>query len=725
MPIIHAPYNFVPLSDWVYCPKDGCKANHDLPFKDGVSGEISYTLISETPVLVGGHQDRAIANSPGDVHFFKTPSGEYAIRGEYAIPGSSIRGMLRSVIEIAGFGRMRFVDDSRFGLRDLSGANTPYMQKIKDKIKTGLLSRGKDGVRQIIPCDMVRVAHSTLESWLGLNESIFPAGSNVQEKYKKWTRVATQKKVSTDTIQFDILKGYLADNLGSGAISGIPVFTGQIWGKKKDFIFHTPCVNKTIKVRNVDWRDFLLIHGDDGNNPQMSWPGYWRERFNRGMQVPVFYLDDGLDGEGDRKVRMGLAYMPKLAWDFSVEELIGHTSPEHLNGPDKGGRYDLADLLFGCLGKDADTHLKGRVSCGLAMVQGNPQEENLDATILNGPKPTYFPNYIKQNMDPSTGELRDGAEYASGIETTRNPKPELRGFKRYPARHQTNVQVLTEDQRRNPKVQIKLHPLPAGTEFRGDVRFHNLRPWELGALLWALTWGGNSGLRHGLGMGKSFGLGQVRFSIDWTKAKIMYNENITSRKSIDDLQPWLARFADHMKEAWSSRTDTAYESTWDNSIQLLNLLAMANPDNANRLPDGMELRHMRLGQGRGNNGFQEAKQANPKLALVDYAQATGNIPTPAMSVMERRSPPGATGELQHPWLIAIMEELVKTQNATADDIMGRKVLAEAWGQMEDEEEKRDVLKEIKSYWAQRNWWDNPSGKSKQSAKKIYEGSSIG
>ncbi|HFD17052.1 MAG TPA: hypothetical protein ENJ38_12220, partial [Rhodospirillales bacterium] len=49
------------------------------------------------------------------VHPFRLPDGRYAI------PGSSLKGLIRAVVEIAGFGRMRMVDDIRPGLRDISG----------------------------------------------------------------------------------------------------------------------------------------------------------------------------------------------------------------------------------------------------------------------------------------------------------------------------------------------------------------------------------------------------------------------------------------------------------------------------------------------------------------------------------------------------------------------------------------------------------------------------
>lgn len=51
--------------------------------------------------------------------------------------------------------------------------------------------------------------------------------------------------------------------------------------------------------------------------------------------------------------------------------------------------------------------------------------------------------------------------------------------------------------------------LRKGAQFRATVRFFNLRPAELGALLSALTWHGDSSCLHGIGFGKPYGYGVI------------------------------------------------------------------------------------------------------------------------------------------------------------------------------------------------------------------------
>ena len=611
MKAITAPYNFVPLSNWVHFPHWQAQVSHDWPFEDGVSGEIAYQLFADSPVLVGGHQQAATDDAPGQVKPFQLPDDRYAI------PGSSLKGMLRSVVEIAGFGRMRMVDDQRPGLRDITGGNvsTSYADKVRNHVKTGFLRQRADGGQEIMPCSMVRLDHRKLEDALKVRKPIFRNGNKVSEKYRIWQRHCQKNRWDPQCISFD-LGDHEAVNLGSGGKTGMPVFTGQINdGKYKDFVFYNANELNAIEVKQYTWRDFLFIHGDEGGKPDMSWPGYWKAKFRQGEDVPVFYVQDG------ELLRIGLAYMPKLAGDFSIHDTIGHASEAHLQMPGKENGYDLADLLFGAIGEHQEDALRGRVSCETAIVQGQRQPQQQEDTILNGPKPTYFPNYISQRVDDKNATKLAGGQYATYMEIPSQKRPTARGFKRYPARPEkmVGVQQLATDQQSNKKVQVRLHPLPAGTVFSGRILFHNLKHEELGALLWAMSWNGDASLRHGLGMGKSFGFGQVHFQLDEKNSIIIPNDPVQAETRLDQLQlnRLLDRFTQHMEQ---SAKAAVQQQSWVESPQISNLLAMADPESAKRLPAEMQLRHGCLNSKKKVNEFTWAKQNS--LVLADYAQAS-------------------------------------------------------------------------------------------------------
>src|SRR5688500_2374848 len=120
---VFAPFRFAPIHRWVYLPEWGPLVSHDVPFKDGLSGEIELEIRAETPLLVGGPRRKPTEKSEGEVWPYQLPDGRFAI------PPSSLQGMIRSILEIATFGRLGpWIDDRRYGIRDLTPPAEPYYQ---------------------------------------------------------------------------------------------------------------------------------------------------------------------------------------------------------------------------------------------------------------------------------------------------------------------------------------------------------------------------------------------------------------------------------------------------------------------------------------------------------------------------------------------------------------------------------------------------------------------
>ncbi len=614
MQAISAPYNFVPLPEAIVTPEWGKQVSHDHPFQDGYSGEIHYTLTAQTPLLVGGKQEKNTANDrPNtEVHPFQLPDGRYAI------PGSSLKGMLRSVVEVAGFGRMRMVDEQRPGLRDISGGyvSASYKEKV-NSIETGFLRMTEDGGQEIIPCQMKRLHHRDIEEATGTPPPVFKQGMTVREKYRKWARLCQKMNWDEHAVPLSIDE-HLAKP-GEGSNQGFAVFTGQIsdsrqdTGKKKDFIFYDEAPENAIRVDTRYWRDFLFIHEDEEPNSDRPWNGYWKSIYQNGGKVPVFYKED------NGILRIGLAYMPRLAGDFTTLDCIRHISTKHLDAPGKDSGYDFADLLFGAVnGEEQDDALRARVSVDMAIAEDKADSETQPDTILNGPKPSYFPNYITQKIDRNrrSGQLT-GNQYATYMSTPSMPIPSLRGYKRYPVRplDQTGVQALHADQRENKKVQVKLETLRQGARFRGRLVFHNLKREELGLLVWALSWGGDETLRHSLGMGKSFGFGQIRVELDYDRSVLIPND--PNHEPADSLRLLLQDASRDFEKYMERRLKP--KGGWRASPQIITLKAMVDPECAIHLPTGMTLRHMCLNPKEKKNEFVWAKQK--KLALLDYELA--------------------------------------------------------------------------------------------------------
>ncbi len=600
---IDAPYNFVPLADWVHCPDWAAQVSHDLPFRDGICGHLDLTITAQTPLLVGGRQRAATAEAAGEVQPFKLPDGNYAI------PGTSLKGMIRAIIEIASFSRMNLVDDQRLGVRDLTpGARGFYgnfmtetvaPQTYRAKSKAGWLSFDRNQGRWLIqPCLYARIERHELERyhqtpWVTINNKSRPTA---KEKYDAWRKAL---EVTFDAGEEALHKhspGFLqyrkASNLGRGKTAGTLVFTGQPSPQKHlDFIFYDTA-GQPITVPEDVFRGFLDIHDQKTENSDPTAWTDWRDK----SRVPVFYLE-----ERNTVTSLGLALMYKLAYHNSIHDAIRHSSPEHFNDDAE----DLATLLFGRVGDTPEKCLKGRVTFQHALADSRPAEQAQPATILNGPKPTYYPNYIRQ---PNAVNCKVST---TGYATLMDDACEIRGWKRYPVRSAAQVQQLTSEQVENTAVQVKLYTLPASTRFQTRVVFHNLKPAELGALVWALTWAGDDKLRHSLGMAKSFGFGQVSIAIN--PQTPVLRPNAPDANQAVTWESCRQAFVDYMEKSAQAR-----KKKWKTSPQITALLGMADP---NKHPHPLQgnLNHMRLST-ENDNQFKDAKTA--RLVLSEYAKGT-------------------------------------------------------------------------------------------------------
>ena len=578
---LNLPYNFVPLSRAILQPAWADKVSHDHPLKDGLSGEFTLRITVDTPLCVGGKQTKATNQDAGTI-YFSTDEG-----GKPAIPGSAIKGMLRNVLEIATFGHFAQVDNVRMGVRDIAEASNFYSDLMDEKhIHAGWLTYDR-GHWYMTPCSIARVEQREIirhfeideDEW-NFKDSDNPSNNNLSARaryqllqglrqvgfyHKKIENVSENQPVTTVAL---VDSAQEAGTVSETMFNGFIVVTGQPGkdfthpkSKHKDFIFYDPRAKERVKVPERIIADFMFIHQDSD-----EWR-YWRNELEQNRAdpgIPVFYKKAGSGIHS-----MGLAMMYKLAYENSVHDAIANTNSAHI----RPERPDLAQLMFGRVDESASdgrNNLRGRVNFGLARVEdpNNTLWKTMtEALVLSGPKPTYYPAYIDQNRGGRT-------KYA--YKTLMDSDAELSGWKRYPVRDNYQEPELTQKVRQNKQVQVRLQTVPARTKFTGRVRFHNLLPAELGALLWATNFGGAPLASHGLGAGRSFGFGQVRLDASEIRAIPNRDElkNAVNESSVVD-EMCRSAFADLMREFWSkAKVD---QSEWLKSPQLVQLLAMADP----------------------------------------------------------------------------------------------------------------------------------------------------
>ncbi|EPR69804.1 TIGR03986 family type III CRISPR-associated RAMP protein [Cyclobacterium qasimii] len=421
MTIVKSPYNFVPAptEEQVFKPDWAEKVSHDVPFEDGESGEIEIEITAETPIFIrNGHTKPEEGTKPtSEFSYYIDSKGQK----KYFIPATSIKGMVRNVLEIMSFSKLNkdLINDNRYAFRDLSSSSNQYMSRYKNsKIQGGWLLENSDGSWQIEKCE--QIAHidqrELLES-IGipfrkefLNRQPIEKDAKYKYEHPKVGQVGLTHSFSISTHK---LFGNVEINLAkleSPGKKGILVFTGQpgkrsepegekASGKIREFVFFDAEAPKIIPVNKEQQKDFKFIYGhDDPNNISPDWK-YWSEKLKKGQTIPVFFSEDSSGG----LQHFGLSYMYRLPFKHRIsqmEPLISYKSDQ-----------DLANTIFGFTKKEVS--LKGRVMFGHALADNSSvREMGVVDVILGGPKASYFPFYLTQfkkteNITPTMIQMPD------------------------------------------------------------------------------------------------------------------------------------------------------------------------------------------------------------------------------------------------------------------------------------------------------------------------------
>ncbi len=571
--MITAPFNFVPLSDRVFFPPWAEKISHDIPFEESLSGMIDISITAKSPIFIrNGEDEKEFCN----------------YNGRYFIPGSSVKGMVRNVLEIMSFGKMSQVDDDTYAVRDLSSAKNFYMTQMNQHNHTtycGWLKKGDDGYI-IEDCGVPgRIHHRQIDYALGVDfASRFHPGTfdpkDDKQKTSQYKYDLVGGKIHTITVgdmyrsstnsKYDLREFYKYDKHGKKRAK--LVLTGQPTARKDngkmgdgkgfEFLFFDP--QKERKVTRKVFEDFKFAYFDGRDTEPKESPDwrYWKDKLAQGEKVPVFFQTNG-----NTVIHFGLSYLYKLPYKHSVADGIPLT---HRDEEDE--RLDMAESIFGFI--DGKQALKGRVQFShFQAAEGTVRRLPLRTEILGTPRASYYPIYVRQDGDH--------------LYTTFMDDPfSISGWKRYPIHRGSQVK-RTEDTG-NEKVGTTFAPLDQGVVFHGKMRYHNLKRAELGALLSALTFHNTLGTYHNIGMAKSLGYGKITIAIN----------------GVDDITLYLREFE------WAVSEQIV---DWSSSEQLKELLSMAVEQNNQ---GNSKLQYMPL------EAFAKSKSGSPEY-LRKYTQLDG------------------------------------------------------------------------------------------------------
>lgn len=514
--MIRAPYNFVPLSDEVFFPEWAKSLSQDVPFSDGVNGTITLRIVAKSPVFVrNGHTKEDKEMSTSTYRSFSKTSD-----GKYFIPGTSIKGAVRSVLEIMSFGKMSQISRKRYGVRDLKLDG--YLSKFQyEKIHCGWMSKKNNQIEISDNGLPYRISHKEIDAKFGtsfcreFSATCFGPHSDHSSLYKygklrdediNQSYSFVVAKLNPENQTDPRMEAKFPEKGKTGDITGKIVFTGQSTGRKEktdyqkamgkfyEFVFlelKEP-ISFQLDTEDSRYKDFCFIYKDS-----KEWK-YWEREMNSGKKVPVFFYVDN-----EEIHHLGLSYLYKIPYPRTIDSYL----PSQHNNPD----MDLCECLFGKVGRNRkdEISLKGRVQFSHAFSEEVIPYPRELVPYMSSPKPTYYPIYMQQkgidgSMVTQKGELlRYSTMFISDAL--------LRGWKRYPIRrgYSDSFMETFENQENNTSPFI---PLGEGSSFKCKIRFFNLKPEELGALLYTLDL--HQGYFHSIGFAKPFGFGQVRFTVE-------------------------------------------------------------------------------------------------------------------------------------------------------------------------------------------------------------------
>lgn len=534
----YAPYNFVPLPEKVVPAQD--VPDHDR--YQGNTGWIDCDLETLTPLYVRGLLTTTTFAEYGatDVAFpdlsqkaQQERARFFAIRERVIIPGSSLRGMIRALVEIAAFGKVGPVTGKQIVFRavgDPTSLGQFYRSRVLGKNKAhapdnhfeypSLMLKGgylryRDGQWCIQPAreheheSFVHVEYADAAR-IGVRPGAFgahrvfvkPAARRTLDRGKR-----SRGKLILDAAVVEpghVIRAAAQQSAPPGMVEAVLVVTGHMGGSHPKH-WHCAIYAPDQDARLINIPDDLWKLYEEDRDLQRGIPG--RKLMRDGDAL--FYLLD----KGGNLVFFGPTQMFRLPYGKGIVEFI----PEHLRDETV---TDMAEAIFGYVKSNKMPCGKQRAYAGRVFVQDAVACPNQGAImetaivtpqILASPKPSTFQHYLTQPDE--------AAQNRSHLKHYASPTPDetvIRGHKLYWHRKVTRTQDYAyqgapEEREKHKKQLTGITPVRAGARFSFRVYFENLTDEELGALLWVLDLPADCA--HHLGMAKPLGLGSARIEV--------------------------------------------------------------------------------------------------------------------------------------------------------------------------------------------------------------------
>jgi CRISPR-associated protein (TIGR03986 family) len=570
-----APYNFVELPNKVVPAQVECNGklrDNDRYYSDRHTGKIICTLKTESPLYIRCGLNpvdfATFSDTPNEeltaeqrkkkAEFFLHPSNLYPV-----LPGSSLRGMLRALVEIISFGKIEQVSDQqKLFFRAVAAdkddpLSKPYKNSLKN-VKAGYLEFDKktnkwfvrpaqeieeqlfrevkeEDIQDALPSLIIMKKASYIPQYLQISFEVTEESVNVSEDL---TRYSQQGWLVTS--------GNMLENMIEKTTEQErEKLLRKKEGRKYHYIIREADRSATRLEISPDairnYRD-SLTNFQKGQEKQFQ--NNPKNRFNEKMGIleagrPVFYCEPQ-NGQTivtlfGQSPNFRIPYSPKN--DGQAASAVNFI-PKEVGESDL---IDLADAIFGFVREKKDKTARdttenskqkreqsraGRIFVSDAQYKVDEDgiwltDNTITPQILASPKPTTFQHYLvqPQNTQAVKSKLK---HYGKPITET-----VIRGHKLYWHKGNVSQNSITANEaeaeiekKRSQYTEIK--PIKADVSFEFNIQFENLNDVELGALLWILTLAGDDTeklkmlnldgkekYRLSLGMGKPLGMGAV------------------------------------------------------------------------------------------------------------------------------------------------------------------------------------------------------------------------
>lgn len=453
------PYNFVSKTDNV----------DRKPVKKGnKTGVIRCELIVKDRLALPDHSDP-----------YNSGYNFYNVNGEYIIPGSGIRGCIRSVFEAVTPSCFSVVNANLLSQRKARPQNSRIPGLLMKKNGRWVIYRAKYRRETYKFKEYENGRHCDFpREWFNFKE---PSKTNNTYFYADLDSKGQWKPPEAVCSDEDIKKL-------------LEVFESYYEGIK------TETKNDAGKLRGI-------IRGFQSDLRKMQ------SEQDADLIVPVFF-----ELNGTRLTYLSPAQTGRVAFNETVNTLL------HDHAPCTGEKqeYCPACRLFGTLGDNRPIASRVRFSDAILVKDSFNCGETGWMPELSSPKITstefYSLNTVNQKNGTKTKDVRCWTYDDEGTE--------LRGRKFYFHSEHAGLKQDAELRNDEKKRRVKTTTLGVGTKFKFELYFEGINDVELKRLLWVLTFGENdaeSNLLHKLGMGRPVGYGSVKIIVTGVEERSVNN----------------------------------------------------------------------------------------------------------------------------------------------------------------------------------------------------------